>query len=591
MKYHRTTTTWTKAATTTALLAGLLLVSACGTRSVAPTPIPLPASFLTESAGRTYDFLLYQDLRLQLQHLIMDNQSDAASPEFLKKRSQLLSQAEEMLDRVLAASPSPELFAEKAGLHWSDADHGAQARQALKNGLKAFPTDRTLHLYLAESYLVDGQTQAAIDTIHDYLVIQPDDQAAREKLGVLLSDTQEWALALDELNRIPKDKLSADALFTMARAQGKLGMNQKAMANLEKALKIDPEFIEALAELAYQQELARDFVAAFNTYEVILSKSGERPDVQARMVNLQLKLNNPDKALELALDGPRTKSFLLDTALIFINDGFFAQASTVLDVMNEEGELPPEYYFYKAHIANEGENDPTKAIEYLDSIDQQDRLYPQALRFKIQLTNVLGEEKKALEMAGDGIKRFPNLPVFYSLKAALLTEQKRFGEAKIILESGLKQIPEDPELMYELGMLLEEMGDRDGALEIVERLIKQEPDNAKSLNFLGYTLAEDNRDLDRALVLVNEAARLEPDSGYITDSVAWVHFKRGELDKAWEQIRLAVELTDKEPVLWEHYGDIAAAAGFKDEARKGYRKALKLKPANPDAVRAKLNAL
>jgi Flp pilus assembly protein TadD len=67
-------------------------------------------------------------------------------------------------------------------------------------------------------------------------------------------------------------------------------------------------------------------------------------------------------------------------------------------------------------------------------------------------------------------------------------------------------------------------------------------------------------------------------------------YRRGDLAGAWVEIQRAAELTPSDPILWEHYGDIASALGLKDEARKGYRKSLELKSDNP-GVQEKLESL
>ena len=57
-------------------------------------------------------------------------------------------------------------------------------------------------------------------------------------------------------------------------------------------------------------------------------------------------------------------------------------------------------------------------------------------------------------------------------------------------------------------------------------------------------------------------------------------------------IRRAVALVPSpEAEILEHYGDIAAAAGQKEEARKAYEQALKLKPANAESLRQRLGDL
>lgn len=108
---------------------------------------------------------------------------------------------------------------------------------------------------------------------------------------------------------------------------------------------------------------------------------------------------------------------------------------------------------------------------------------------------------------------------------------------------------------------------------------------------MGYTLAEENRDLPRALELIEKAVGIEPDNPYFLDSLAWVHYRMGDLDKAWEIIRQAVSQPVGDPVIWEHYGDIAAAMGKKAEAAAAYGKAIADNPAKAADIRRKKDAL
>ncbi|MDD4649888.1 MAG: hypothetical protein PHO79_07745, partial [Desulfoplanes sp.] len=98
-----------------------------------------------------------------------------------------------------------------------------------------------------------------------------------------------------------------------------------------------------------------------------------------------------------------------------------------------------------------------------------------------------------------------------------------------------------------------------------------------ALNYLGYSLTVLEKNLDRAEVLVKNALQAEPENGYYLDSLAWVFYKKGELDKAWQAIQRAVTLAKKDPTIWEHYGIIAKALGKQEEAKKGINNAKRFK--------------
>jgi tetratricopeptide (TPR) repeat protein len=566
-------------------LVALLAVAGCaGTGATKPAP----AEPMTDSAKLDYDYLVYQNLLHQLQK---EAQEGARSTMSAEEINDLHARAVEALDRVLAQAPTPELYVEKAGMFWNHPEGTSRSREALKEGLDKFPDNRLLTVYLANSYMADNRTDDAIAVMDAFLRRHPKDMEARERLGQMLMDAGQDAKALDVLKQIPEKQRSADALYAMGRVQGNLGMRKAAIANLKKAVSMDAQFTEAMVELAYQYELAKDYVAAERIYGSILDQSDSFPEARLRLINLNLKLNDPSKALELALNGPPTKSFILDAVLMFINDGFFAQGSTVLDMLTTGGTVPAEYYFYKAVIADEGENDPSKALSYLDQVKDTDRLYPHALRFKAQMLAVQGKEDEALAIAAKGKELYPNASIFYILESGLKKHQGDLEGAEAALKEGLDRLKNDPELTYELAMIYEATNRRALGLALMETVVRAHPDHANALNYVGYTLAEEGRELDRALVLVTKASKLDPENGFILDSVAWVHFKRKDFEKAWEYIGYAVDVVDTDPTIWEHYGDIAAAMGKAKAARKGYNYALKYHSPEADAVREKLKKL
>lgn len=577
---------FTSLAATMLLLFSLLGLTACGGKQTpSPTFNDRP---LTGTAQSNYDYLVYQDQLSQLQrHNAMGERSKLTA----KEVNDIALRAEAALDRILDTYPTPQLYLEKAGLHWNDTGGLARSRSILKEGLTRFPDDQLLTVYLANSYILDNRIQAAIDVMDDYLAKKPDDMIARERLGQMLLDAGKYAEALDVLKAIPEAQRSADAYYVMGRAQGGLKMRKAAILNLKKAIQMDAGFTEAMVELAYQYELAKDYVAAEQMYTRILGQGDPFPEARLRLINLNLKLNNPARALSVTLEGPHSKSFILDAVLMFINEKFYAQGSTALDMLTSMGEIPSEYYFYKAVIANEGESDPQKALDFLTKVKKDDRLYPHALRFKAQLLHAQDKTDKALDIARKGRQLYPDGTIFYILESALLEATHKNAEAEALLRKGLAHLPNNPEIAYELAILLENADRRHEGLLIMEQVLRHNPDNVDALNYVGYTLAEEGRELERALVLVQKASTLEPESAYIQDSIAWVYFKMKNYPKAWEFIRYAVSNGTNEPTLWEHYGDIARAMGKTKAARKGYQKALKFNPKNADSVKQKLKEL
>jgi Flp pilus assembly protein TadD len=159
------------------------------------------------------------------------------------------------------------------------------------------------------------------------------------------------------------------------------------------------------------------------------------------------------------------------------------------------------------------------------------------------------------------------------------------------LEKAVADAPDDTDLLYRYGVALEKLKRRDEARVVMEKIVAKDPANPDALNYLGYSMAEEGRDLDKALDMIRTALAKEPDNPFFLDSLAWTLYKLGRHQEALAAMERAMGHRIKDAVIWEHYGDIAAAAGRKDTARKAYRTALELGPDNPGDVKKKLGAL
>lgn len=121
------------------------------------------------------------------------------------------------------------------------------------------------------------------------------------------------------------------------------------------------------------------------------------------------------------------------------------------------------------------------------------------------------------------------------------------------------------------------------------------PDQPQVLNYLGYSLVEEQRKLDEALDMIERAVAASPDSGYIVDSLGWVYYRLGRYDEAVAQMERAVELEAVDPVVNDHLGDVYWAVGRKREAQFQWKRALSFiefsqtdTEAEPDRIRRKL---
>jgi tetratricopeptide (TPR) repeat protein len=105
----------------------------------------------------------------------------------------------------------------------------------------------------------------------------------------------------------------------------------------------------------------------------------------------------------------------------------------------------------------------------------------------------------------------------------------------------------------------------------------RQPDDATTCNFYGYLLALMGKDLEKAEELIRKALETEPENGYYIDSLGWVFFRRGEYDRAVEELERAARFVSDDPVILEHLGDAYNAANRYEEAVSAYERSRALR--------------
>ena len=127
-----------------------------------------------------------------------------------------------------------------------------------------------------------------------------------------------------------------------------------------------------------------------------------------------------------------------------------------------------------------------------------------------------------------------------------------------------------------IGVALERLGEAKAAEAHLLEAIEINPDDAYALNYLGYWWADDGRNLDQAIAMIEHAVDTRPDSGFFVDSLGWVHYRLGDPQKAVGYLERATELEPADPEITGHLGDAYWALGRHDEARFKWRLALSL---------------
>ena len=460
-------------------------------------------------------------------------------------------------------------------------------------GMHDLSPDSTVKVQLlhAQILTVEGKNSDAIQILKQLLGEKPDSFTTRIMLIQLLEKEGRF----DEAHSTIRDGIKSSANIRLYHIDAELYMHQgklkEAKHTLEKLRKLAPDQpgpILMLSRLAIRQgdpieaeEVLRKFLAghprnlsvsnalgrllvaqkrgkeAIAIYENISRKIGENPEVLTALGLLYYQqkdyLHAADRFRQALSKHPSTQA------------RFYLAAS--LEAMGKKDEAKKIYQQIKHHTASY-----TDAQLRLAAMDLQAKRIDAAIS-RLRTT----------------IRENPKVGNAYALLSSALLQQKKYRQVLTETEAALALPGVSVQLLFNRAAAFEALKRYEKAADQIKKLFVIEPDNVEALNFLGYLYAEQGIHLNEAEKLILRALKQKPGNGYYLDSLAWVHYKRGDYNQALSFQRQAVGKIPDDPIMQEHLGDILWKDGKQDAARTTWKKALRMGHENPDLLRQKIS--
>jgi tetratricopeptide (TPR) repeat protein len=210
-----------------------------------------------------------------------------------------------------------------------------------------------------------------------------------------------------------------------------------------------------------------------------------------------------------------------------------------------------------------------------------------------------GKENQAVEVLEQLGRSHSDLAVIHSTLGDTLRRQEKFADAIAAYDRAIERLPENAGnrwvLLYARGIAHERLGNDTQMEADFRAALELNPEQPQVLNYLGYSMVEQKRNLEESLDMIERAVAGSPDSGYIVDSLGWVLFRMGRYDEAVGHMERAVELLAVDPVVNDHLGDVYWAVGRAREAEFQWSRALSFineedndSEADPVRIRRKL---
>jgi protein O-GlcNAc transferase len=152
----------------------------------------------------------------------------------------------------------------------------------------------------------------------------------------------------------------------------------------------------------------------------------------------------------------------------------------------------------------------------------------------------------------------------------------RLADAEGLYRQVLVQQPNHPEAMNLLGVVAQQVGRFDAAIQLYERSIRAGPKAGYFVN-LGVALISTGRTSD-AIAAYREALRLEPGMAVAHNNLAVALCQCSKGEEAIVESREAVRLNPNYPEAFNSLGNGLEETGSHDEAIAAYKKAIELRP-------------
>jgi len=355
---------------------------------------------------------------------------------------------------------------------------------------------------------------------------------------------------------------------------------------IEKWIREHPEDFELRGILAESYGADGQNGKALEQYEILKKENPDNPAVSYSLGQFYYKNGRKDEAMEEFIRGFRSPDvnpmIKLEIVQQFIND------------QQQKDKLEPSVVRLIETLYQTDKGEPgvdALYANYLYSVERLDEAEP--IYFKLTQTNpgdflvwqnllfILNQKEdyeRMYQVSDEAIKTFPSQGLFYLFKGLAAITKKDYATAVTTLNKGLTYPGQNPEITKQFYISLGEAHYRTGntaeAFRNYDMILGLEPDNVLVLNNYSYYLALENRDLDKALEMIERCIAKEKDNPTYLDTYSWVLFVRKEYAKALEPIKKVMDV-DKEPSgeVLEHYGDILYMNGMQDAAREQWIKA------------------
>ena len=476
------------------------------------------------------------------------------------------------------------------------------------------PNNVENHLLLGQLYTVKHDAAKAEEEFRTAQSLEPSSEDVVMSLARLYAQDGNLQRSADLLASVPQDQRSPRMEFALGATYEQLKQPAKAIAAYRSASEMDPEDVTITRALARALLMDNQLDASLAEYQKLRTADSQDVDTLNRITEIQRHMGKYEDALATAraalakdpnsLEAGYNEGLLLDVlgrydesiavykqmleASSHANGAYTneekANRSIFLErlaaVYHEDGKTSDAIATYQKLIdmggdfAKRGYQGEAETYRDAKMYDQATEVCRKAVAaspndrdLKLLLAWELGDTGKLDE--GIAIARSllngtsADLDVYLQISQIEARQHhwKEAEEALVKAEPLATKKEDKANVLFQKGSIAEEQKHIDQAEQDFHSVLEIDPNNAITLNNLGFMLADKTTRYADALKYIRKAVDLEPMNGAYLDSLGWVYYKLGDYEPAEEYLRKAVERTATDPTVHDHLGDLYEKTG------------------------------
>lgn len=455
-------------------------------------------------------------------------------------------------------------------------------------------TPENASLKLGAALTKTKQTREAIEILSLLVADNPENEEAVELLrqAVESADENSAALAIESLKQaVYANSENTSLVILLAQVEARAGkMDEASKVLLDTSAKLSGKdkssaaYLQVvLGDLYAQRDQTDEAVKAFqnaltlrgiNEAEAVLDDERDFAiRVFDKIIETYKKANRPNEAKSV-IDRARIvlgkNDLFADKKLISFYRETGNQNEALQSIRALRAKKPDDYALLRLEATT---------LTEIGKVDEAVGLVKSLIGKKMSpVRTSTADNKDSEEKINIGSPMYDDFSNYLFI-SSLYSQAKRDKEAVAAVNQAAvsAQSSERKEIAkLTLASIQQSAGDFQGAETTLREILKQSPDNPVILNNLGYFLAERGEKLDEALDFIKKAVELNPMNPSYLDSLAWTYFKLGRFDEAEKYLKDALRIDDSSATMQEHLGDIYHKQGKIEPAKSAWQKALNL---------------